>query len=333
MATTRYGDAGVSQRTEVYAERQMLKHAGPVLVLEKCGPLMKQMPKNKSQIIKFRRPVPFSAANVPLQEGITPTATQFRYEDVTGTLKQYGMLVTITDHIEDTHEDPVLNDAAVQCGENIGRTWESLDWGVVRAGTSVFYTNGTGRGDVNTPLTLNVIRAAIRALKAQKAMKITSVIDSSPDFNTRAIEASFVAACHTDTESDIRNIQGFIPCASYGSRQMMCAEELGSVQELRFLCSPDLPAFTDAGGTPTSVVSTSGSSADVYPTVVFGKEAWGRVMLRGQGAIEPSILRPGVKDKSDPLGQRGSVGWKGWHEALILNDSWMTRIESAVSTL
>lgn len=330
---TQFGSPGISQRTNVYAERTMLKHAAAVLVLEKAGPLMKQMPKNKSQTIKFRRPVPFSAATTPLQEGITPSATQFRYEDVTGILKQYGMIVAITDHIEDTHEDPVLNDASVQCGENIGRTQEAIDWGVLRAGTNVFFANGTQRTDVNTPVTLAKLRAVIRGLKAQKAHKITSVLDSSPNFATRAVEASYVAVCHTDCENDIRNLEGFIPCASYGSRTMICPEELGSVQEIRFVCSPDLEPFRDAGGAAGSMVTTAGTSADIYPILIFGKEAWGKVALRGQGSVSPSILRPGMISKSDPLGQRGSVGWKMWHLSMILNDAWMARLETAVTEL
>ena len=54
MPTTRYTDAGVSPRTNVYAERQMLKHAMPVVILDKFG-MMRPMPKNKTQVIKFRR--------------------------------------------------------------------------------------------------------------------------------------------------------------------------------------------------------------------------------------------------------------------------------------
>src|SRR5690606_24812714 len=165
--TTRYSDPGVSPRTNVYAERQMLKHAAPVTVLDKFG-MLRPMPKNKTQTIKFRRPKVFTAATTPLVEGVTPTATQFSYEDVEATLKQYGQIVEITDVIEDTHEDPVLNDAAEQAGENIGRTTEALTYGVLRAGTNVFYANGTSRAAVNTPVSLKKVRAVVRALKAQK---------------------------------------------------------------------------------------------------------------------------------------------------------------------
>lgn len=334
MPATHYSDGAISPRINVYAERQMLRHAGPVMVLDKFG-LTKPIPSNKSQTIKFRRPRVFSAASTPLQEGVTPSTTQFQYEDVTANLQQYGMLVEISDWIEDTHEDPVLNDASVQCGENLGRTMEALTYGILRAGTNVFYQNGTARTDVNSVLTLGKIRAVSRALQAQKAMLITRVLDSSINYATRAVEAGYVAVCHTDCEQDIRNIAGFLPVAQYGNRTPLHERELGTIENVRFITSPDLGAFADGGGTAAtnSTYSTTGTSSDVYPILVFGKDAYAIVPLRGQGAVSPTILRPGTRDKSDPLGQRGYVGWKSWHSAVILNQVWMARLEVAVSAL
>ena len=336
MTTTRYTDAGVSPRTNVYAERQMLRHAMPVRILDKFGDT-KPMPKNKTQTIKFRRPKIFTAATTPLVEGVTPTATQFSYEDVTATIKQYGQVVEITDVIEDTHEDPVLNDATEQAGENIGRTLEALDWGILRAGTNVFYTNGTARNAVNTPISLAKQRAVMRALKAQKAYKITRILSASVNYATHAVEASYIAVHHTDAEQDIRNMAGFIPVADYGNRKPVSEYELGTVEDTRYVCSPDLSSFLDAGGleagSGTSMVSNLGTSADVYPILFIGKHAYGIVPLRGQGSVSPTILRPGVRDKSDPLGQRGYVGWKTWHTAVILNQVWMARLEAAVTAL
>lgn len=336
MTTTRSTDAGISQRTTVYAEREMLKHQMPVVVLDRFG-LSKPMPKNKGVVIKFRRPNVFSAADTPLVEGVTPSATQFSYTDVTATLKQYGQVVEVTDVIEDTHEDPVLNDATKQLGENIGRTIEKVTYGVLRAGTNVYYQNGTARTDVNTPVTLAKLRAVVRGLDNQKAMMFTSVLDGSPKFQTKPIEAGWVVVCHTDLKHDIRGLAGFTPVAEYGTRQLVHPREFGAIEELRFVTSPDLAPFTDGGGTyngsGTSMVSTAGVSADVYPILVFGKEAYGCVPLRGMGAISPTIIPVGQKTKDDPLGQRGYAGWKTWFVCKILNEAWMARLEVAATAL
>lgn len=332
MTVTTSTSSGISQRTNVYAERQMLKHAQPVVVLDKMG-LTRPMPKNKSTVMKFRRPKTFTASTVPLVEGVTPTSTAFEFEDVQVTIKQYGMVVTITDVIEDTHEDPVLNEATTQAGENIGRTMEALNWAVLRAGTNVFYSNGTARNQVNTPISLAKQRAVVRGLKAQKAMKITQILGSGPNYATRSVEAAYVAVGHTDLENDIRALPGFLPVAQYANRSTISEYEIGSVEDVRYILSPDLDPFADAGAASTTMVSTSGSNADVYPILYFGKEAYGLVPLRGMGAVSPSIIPVGQKTKDDPLGQRGYVGWKAWHACVILNDNWMARLECSATAL
>lgn len=333
MPMTTSTSPGISQRTTVYAERQMLKHAMPSLVLEKTGPLIKPMPKNKGVNIKFRRPIPFEASTVPLLEGVTPTPTAFRYEDVSGALEQYGMVAEVTDVIEDTHEDPVLNDITIQLGENIGRTQEALNYATLRGGTNVYYANGTARTDVNTVITLAKQRAVIRGLEAQKAMKVTNVLNGSPNYATRPVEGGYIAVGHTDLDSDIRNLAGFLPVAEYGQRSAISPHEIGSVETVRYLLSADLGSFADGGGAKGAMVSTSGTSADVYPVLYFGKEAWGIVPLRGQGSVEPSIIPVNTKTKDDPLGQRGYAGYKFWHLAIVLNELWMARLEVATTAL
>ena len=333
VGTTRYSDAGVSPRTNVYAARKMLEHQMPVVVLDKFGD-SKPMPRNKTAKIKFRRPRVFEAVDTPLVEGVTPVATQFRYEDVEGTLRQYGQVVEVTDHISDLAEDPVLMDASEQCGENIGRTFEALRWGVLRAGTNVHYPGtATSRNAVTGPISINLQRGITRSLKAQKAMKLTKVLSGSVMINTTPIEASYVSVGHTDLEHDIRQMPGFVPVAEYGNRKPLHESELGSVEDIRYCLSPDLPPFLSAGGSATGRVSANGSNADVYPILTFGQHAYGNVPLRGRESVAPSIVPVDQRDKSDPLGQRGYVGWKSWFLCLILNQVWMARAEVACTSL
>ncbi|WP_422028165.1 N4-gp56 family major capsid protein [Roseovarius sp.] len=333
MTITKSTDTNISQRTNVWAAREMLKFAGATTVLDKFG-VAKRMPKNSSTSVKFRRPKVFTEVTAPLVEGVTPNTTAFEYEDVSAELKQYGMVVGITDVIEDTHEDPVLQDATVQAGENIGRTIEALCYAKLKAGSNVFYANGTSRSDVSTPITLNKQRAVTRALKAQKAMKITRMLSPSPGYETRAIEASYIGVAHTDLEADLRGLAGFVPVAEYGQRKPVCEEEIGSVEDVRYILSPDLdPVLASGSGTLNGMVSAGGSNVDVYPVLYFGKEAYGNVALRGQGAVAPSIIPVGQKTKDDPLGQRGYVGWKTWFVCVRLNENWMARLDVAVTDL
>lgn len=328
---TVYGD--IAPRTAAYAAVGMLAHAEPISVLSKFG-LTKPLPKNKSDTIKFRRPVPFPTVTAPLAEGVTPTPGSFSYEDVTVPMLQWGDLFTITDRIADTHEDPVLQDMSMLCGEQAQRTLEQIIWGKIVAGTTVFYANGAARTDVNTAISLNDVRKAVRYLQAMKGRKITMILGGSADYNTTPIEAAYIGFAHTDIQADLRGLSGFTPMAEYGNRQALVPEEFGSVEDVRFITSPELVPFPNAGGAAGgNVVSTGGTSADVYPVVIVAKEAYGLVPLKGEGAIVPRVINPETIDKSDPLGQRGYVGWKAYFNATILNQTWIARIEVAASVL
>jgi len=186
---------------------------------------------------------------------------------------------------------------------------------------------------VNTAVTLNKIRAATRALMEQKARKITKIVDSTPDYDTHPIEAAYIAVIHTNLESDIRNLAGFTPVAEYGNKRLISEQEVGSVENVRFVSSPDLAQFKDAGAAHGGVVlSTLGTLSDVYPILIFGADAFAVVPLKGMDSMNPVVLNP-KPTPSDPLGQRGYVGYKFATAAVILNELWMIRIEAAATKL
>ena len=329
MASTTYSN--LSQRTNAYAAKEMLAHAEPIACLSKFG-MTKPMPKNKANTVKFRRPVPLAVATTPLTEGTPPASQALGYEDVTVALSQYGNVVEITDVVNDLAEDPVLKDAAMMCGEQAMETIETLMWGVIRGGTNVVYANGSARSAVNTVLTLNKQRAITRTLKNNRGKKVTQMLSSSVKFNTEAVAAAYIAFAHTDLEADIRGLAGFTPTEKYGSMKAI-PYEIGKVEDVRYVLTPVLDSFADAGGTAGSMISTGGSAADVYPIVYVAKDAYGHVALKGAEAITPTIINPGQLDKSDPLGQKGMVGWKCYHKSFIANQSWMVRAEVAATAL
>ncbi len=329
MATTTY--SGLSQRTTTWAMTEHLKHAEPVLVLSKYG-MSKPVPKNKAQAVKFRRPVPLELAKTPLTEGTAPTSKALSYEDVEVSLDQYGDVVEITDVVHDQAEDPVMKDATTLTGEQSGETIESLMWGILRAGTNVFYGNGAARNEVNTAVTKTKQRAITRLLKAERAKKVTKMVSSSVKYGTEAIDAAYIAFAHTNLESDIRDMDGFVPTEKYGSMKPL-PYEIGKVEDVRYIITPVLDPFEDAGGAAGSMVSTSGTSADVYPIVYIGKDAYGHIALKGKEAVEMKIRQPGEIDSNDMLGQKGWVGWKTYWKGFIANEMWMARLEVAASDL
>jgi N4-gp56 family major capsid protein len=325
---TSYGD--ISQRTAAYAAADQLSHAEPILVLNKFGQ-SKPLPKNKADTVSWIRPIPFPVATTPLTEGETPAARKMAYEKVTVTIKQYGDVVEISDVVDDLSEDPVLKDSNVMCGEQAAETVEVLTWGILQGGTNVSYANGTTRAGVNSALSLGKQRAVTRTLKANRAKKITSMVGSSPNYSTEPVDAAFIAFAHTDLESDIRDMPNFTPCEKYGQMKAL-PYEIGKVEDVRYILSPVLEPMLGAGAASLNgMVAVDETNVDVYSVIYVAKEAYGVVPLKGAGAITPSVLNPSTPTKDDPLGQRGYVGWKTYFEAVILNESWMMRVEVGVT--
>lgn len=333
MATTVYGD--ISPRTAAYAQKDLLRRGLPYLVIEKFGQA-NSIPANSTKTTKFRRYNALPNTPQALVEGVTPAGSTLTHTDITATLIQYGDKVTITDVIEDTHEDPVLQEAVKLLGEQAAQMVEKMRFGVLKAGTNVLYANGSSRSAVNTPLTLPLIRRGVRALKRQNARFITSIVRSTPDYGTEAVAPGFVALIHPDCANDVRNLVDsnnksvFTPAEKYGSISPW-ENELGKAEDVRFVESTIFEPWINAGGSAGStMISTGGTNSDVYPVLLLGRDAYGITALKGMFAITPMVVNPKPSD-SDPLAQRGHAGWKTMQTAQILNEAWMVRCEVAAT--
>lgn len=352
----RYGDIG--NATAGYYSRRLLRHAMPVLVLERFG-LTKPLPMNETQIIEFRRSQAFSPATIPLTEGVTPTGSQFRYDTVSVQIQQYGDWAETTDVVKDTSKDMVLRDMSERQGEQIGETRELLMWDIVRAGSNVDYGGAvTVRTGVNKTslLTKSTQRSQVTMLDRMKAKKFTQVLGGSENYETFAIEPSWIGIAHSDLNPTIRDLKGtndndtFVPTSKYGpGMRSVSPREIGNFEDIRYVTSPDLPSWTGAGATVTATdqaayrfTTVSGTAKyDVYPILFIGRDAFGCIPLRGARdgknkrvggvPVRPAVLNPGTPRGGDPLGQRGSVGWSMYFACVVLNDTWLRRLEVAVS--
>lgn len=343
--TVVYGD--ISPAVAAYSVVRMLKRAMPMLHLEKFGQTY-VLPTNSTQTAKFRRYFlsgatgaagqtgsPISSfyiplATTPLVEGVTPSGSKLSNQDYTVTLAQYGDYITISDVVMDTHTDPILQQATDILGEQAGVTVETLRFNVLKAGTNVFYANNVaGRSSIITKISLADQRRVTTALNRQNARKITSVVASSADYNTKSVEAAYMAVCHPDLESDIRTLTGFKPVADYGPHTTPFEGEIGSVEQVRYLSSTVIAPWVDTGGTAVTNslrYTTANTACDVYPILYFGRDAFGIVPLKGKSAMTPMVVNP-KPSPGDPLGQRGTVGWKLWTSTVILQEAFMARLE------
>lgn len=335
----------ISNRTAGYVVADLLKRAQPLITVSRFGQ-NKPIPRNHTDTIKFRGYEPLDNNPKVLVEGVTPQASKPTFRDVVARLDQYGDYIEITDRLSDTHEDPLWSEFTDLLSEQSAIMLERVVINKLLAGTNVFFSGSTGgveatdRTGVNKPISLTFQRRVTRMLQRQLAQRITDVVTPTANFHTTPIAASYVAICHTDLEADLRSLKGFTPIEQYSSFKPMPGE-IGFVESVRYIGTTLMEPFTDAGAAPeagTDVESAAGACADVYPILYLGKNAFGVTPFaaqRGQGnsPVNIMVLNPNTPRGGDPLGQRGSLGWKAYRTAEILYDMWMARGEVAVSRL
>ena len=333
MATQTVSDIGL--RTAGMVAADLLKRADPALVMQ---PFLqaKPIPKNSSDTVKFRRYAALAAATTDLTEGVTPPGSAITSSDYQATLAQIGDWVGITDKVADTHEDPIIKEYSDILAKQAALTVETKLFYVMRAGTNIYYANSNQTTDVNTPLTKALQQKITRGFKRQNASVITKKLSSSPNMDTVNVKPSFIAFVHPDLEPTIQAIAGFKDVVDYGSMTPY-PTEIGSVGDVRYLTSTVFEAWADAGGAKagsgTTMISTTGVNADVYPVIYISADCAAVTPLKGATALTPFVKNPGESREGDQLGQRGWIGWKSYFAALILNQLWVAVAKCAVPEL
>lgn len=353
--STKYGD--ITPRQAGHSVANFLKRASPNLIIERFGQAY-PLPKNATKTAKFRRYFMDGATgsagdgsgafNVPigksLDEGVTPTGSKLAHKDYEVTIEQYGDWMGFTDVMLDTHEDfpQALREMTDILGEQAAQTMEQLRFNVLKAGTNVFYADMVNsRSEVAAPLDLALQRRIVRALKRQNARPHTSIIKSSPAYNTQPIEPAFIGLVHPDAENDVRNMvdangnPAYLNPKHYAGVEPLPGE-IGSVENVRYVSSTVFEAWEGAGALVGSTNDAEGmlamddTNADVYPVIYLARDAFGTVPLKGMQSASVTVVQP-KPTETDPLAQRGTAGWKAWHATVILQDAFMVRAEVAVT--
>lgn len=352
MGIQNYGT--VASRNLIRAAQGMLEHAQPITVLGDFG-TQREMPQNSTDTLVFRRTLPFgasttgttiegssryvgtpdiTASNFVLAEGVTPNSNTISFQDVSVTLQQYGVLFKYSSKVEQLYEDDIPGEMVKLTGETLAEVMEMVRYGVLKAGSTVVYTNGSSRSAVNTAISLNSLRKAARTLESNRARRVTSRLAPGVNFGTRAVQPAYIVFCHTDAVADVRNLPGFTRVEEYGSFKPIHDREIGACEDFRFISSPLLKSFAGAGsGTLNGMLSVGAANVDVYPFIIIGEDAWGQVALKGMSAIKPVVLKASQTNHANPLGQFGYVGASTWFATVRLNDAFMARIEAGVTAL
>lgn len=284
--------------------------------------------RRQGKTANWRYLAPFPKATTELAEGVKPSVTPLVWTDQTATLKQYGAYATVTDLLVLQGIDPQITEISEAFGENAGQTLHQVLIDVLKLGSPVYYPDGvTSRATVAVANILEApeIRRARRILAGAN-------VPTFPD-------GYYHALIHPFAMESLTADPAVTSLASYGaggiSKESGVDLLKGRVMYFggfKFMESTDAPTFT------------GGSVPIVYGTMFYGMDWFGEVDLAAASigtanaetnklsGIDIKIIQYDQLDRSDPLGQYGTIGWicRGY-TAKILEEVRAIRIEHAVA--
>ncbi len=278
----------------------------------------------------------------PLRAGTALAVT-----DINATVSKYGDFVFVNEESDlinfNTQTDKIMETLGIQAGQSLNR----LQRNELEDNSTLVYTDGgSADGDVVSAISVGVIRSVKNTLNRNSALLFTPEFSGSTNVGTTPLRPALWGICHSDVEEDIRLLGGFKAVETYSVGLSTMTGEFGSVDGVRFLSTPEASIDADSGGSPgASLRSTSAANADLYTTVIFGREAHGSVGLDQSFAADDYMAGdkiPGVEivshargssGTSDPLNELSSVGWKAWHAPKVLNGNWIRGIRTGASKL
>jgi len=277
-------------------------------------------PTNQSQpgsSVQFTIVADLAIASTPLNESVDVTPVALSDTTVLVTLLEYGNAVTTTALARGTsfvNLDPVVANAV---GFNAGISVDTVTRNVLTAGTNVAYAAGDGSNVAtarNQIVPKNTLVASdIRAARAVLARN-----------NVANIGGYYMAFIHPDTAFDLRGQTGTATWNephAYSSPENIWTGEIGSFSGFRFIETPRVQIFADAGSGP--------ATTDVYANLFMGRQALAKAYSYVDGNGEYPLVVPGpVVDslrRFVPIGWYDLVGYGIFRQAALL------RIEPASS--
>jgi N4-gp56 family major capsid protein len=287
----------IDPAVELYYDRSLLlEPLYPEYIYSRFGRKF-SLARKKGNSINIRRYSRLSAATTPLTEGITPSGSKLAKVDIQAQLSQYGDYVTITDVVDLTVEDPVLNETSTLQNDQVLDTYDQLcrDYLCASASSTTCSSGGT-------VLNKTDIDGVVATLRGNDVKYLFRRITASQGQGTSPIQQAYAGLADTDLEDDIEDVAGSKLVTQYASDKSVSPAEYASTGRVRWL--------TSSGG----YVSSSN-----YYCPILGREAYGLVNLKGANA-KAVIKGFGSGGTSDPLNQRMTMGWKFWNAVRILQD-------------
>lgn len=287
---------------QTYFSKKLLVQAQYKTVLDQFA-YVEKIPSNSSKTISFTQYADLAVATTPLTEGSAPTDTALSSSAITATIDQLGAYVTLTDLAELTVKHPVIQKTTELLGVQAARSYDRTINSVVVAGTSVVYPGAiASRVNITASsyLTFSEVRKAVALLRNNGASEFD--------------DGNFVLVVDPSVEADLMSDTTFANTV-YRQQPNSKTNEFykGAISN-----------FMGVTVVRSNNIPTISSTATVHTSYLFGQNAFAVSDLQSL-----QMYKEGPGSVSDPLNQKMTMGWKVGFKSVILNNAFMTRLESA----
>lgn len=303
MAAT--SSSTLSADLQTYFSKKLLIQAKYKTVLDQFG-YTERIPSASSKTISFTKYADLAPATTALTEGTPPTDTQLTATATTATINQLGAYVTLTDLAELTVKHPVTQKTTELLSVQAARSYDQTINATVVAGTSVIYAGGVAS------------RATIAAANVLTFAEIKKAVALLRNNGAREFDdGNFVLVVDPSVETDLEGDSTFQSTVIRNGLGVSNENYKGTITKfagVTVVRSNNIPVLAGAGA----------SGANVHTSYVFGQDAYAITDLQSL-----AVYKEGPGSVADPLHQKMTMGWKLGFASVILNNSFMTRIESA----
>ena len=297
---------------EYFSKRllEMIKLEKSNFVFTNLGVEM-NLPKNEgTKTYSVRRYNHLPVGNHQLTEGVTPTALKPEGHKVSGVINQFGALMEETDVAADIHFD---NIKTIYQPELARHAAEVIERNVVSSFTDASeYYVGTSHVKAD-----DITASDIVTFKDFRVVALT-MSNANRKGHSR-YGGKFVGVMHPNVMNDLLDDPVLV------NKLLVPGSENGPIKQgtlAKYMAYGMY--FTDTLVCP---VKANKTSVNVYTSYVLGFQPY---MVLGLGGSNVKFYDTGfTADKSDPLGQKATFGYKLWTGAKVLDPMAITAIYSA----
>lgn len=310
-----------------FFSRDLLAHAVQATVLDQFA-YKKDLPQRAGakSIRFFRRAAAATgtdghvAAVEILNEG-TPIESfrQITYTPIDVPLVQRGEAARISDVASMTELFHSLRDSISLMGEECALECDAVTRDALVAGATTrmyaggaasFAALGAGTPAAGRATALDFLRAATQ-LKIGRAT---------------GWQGYFMAVVPPQVSHDIQNDPDWAEAQNYAGSDARFRGELGRWAGCRFVEHTN--PFVELSGGTEGTYNRSGTAAQsIFRVFVTGQGAYGTPKLEGTSSpLRPQVMICDQPDKSDPLNQFMTAGWKAYWAAKVLNADWVVSL-------